>query len=486
MRNIHTEENKVEHEISKDEIKELEVSFEMETVYICGECSQGFENETNCIDHVKAHKSKCYKCEFDTYDAGILRTHEQKTHNNILEPEAVLCETCGNVYKSPLEHECHIETTHTLKDSFVASSLADVREHMPSHYNNVIGPQANSSMPCNVCGNVFSSLQYLEKHNQSVHKIVPYPCELCGLVFGELSHLQSHIESHDTSELIPCKHCDLSVKGKEDLDEHMIDKHGEVVIIHTMCRQLEDMDEDCKQMKNILKNLLEDNNAIKQELFLIRNNQANNTEKKEEHMETFKAPNRKSEPEGKKIGKEKSKTLFIGDSITNHANIDTIEEATDSIITRAKAYSAIYDEVSNKAKSAAYFPAKNFVQVVPDEAVKDDFENLIIQTGCVDITNLKTEVDPKENIEYFKQETVMSARNMFHSCLLALDRQPSLKKVVLMKQTPRYDPVITDPLQLKPMLAQLFNNTLTELWTSCPLKEKIHIGTHNIECTGAI
>ena len=142
--------------------------------------------------------------------------------------------------------------------------------------------------------------------------------------------------------------------------------------------------------------------------------------------------------------------------------------------------------MSNKAKSAAYFPAKNFVQVVPDEAVKDDFENLIIQTGCVDITNLKTEVDPKENIEYFKQETVMSARNMFHSCLFALDRQPSLKKVVLMKQTPRYDPVITDPLQLKPMLAQLFNNTLTELWTSCPLKEKIHIGTHNIECTGAI
>ena len=99
-----------------------------------------------------------------------------------------------------------------------------------------------------------------------------------------MSHLQSHIESHDTSELIPCKHCDLSVKGKEDLDEHMIDKHGEVVIIHTMCRQLEDMDEDCKQMKNILKNLLEDNNAIKQELFLIRNNQANNTEKKEAHM----------------------------------------------------------------------------------------------------------------------------------------------------------------------------------------------------------
>ena len=55
-----------------------------------------------------------------------------------------------------------------------------------------------------------------------------------------------------------------------------------------------------------------------------------------------------------------------------------------------------------------------------------------------------------------------------------------------MKHTPRYDPQVTDPLSLKPALSQMFNNLLTELWMSSPLKDRMVIGGHNIECSGAI
>ena len=55
-----------------------------------------------------------------------------------------------------------------------------------------------------------------------------------------------------------------------------------------------------------------------------------------------------------------------------------------------------------------------------------------------------------------------------------------------MKQIPRYDLLSVDPLSLKPALSQLFNNTLTELWMSCLQKDKIFIGNHNLDCTGAI
>ena len=109
-----------------------------------------------------------------------------------------------------------------------------------------------------------------------------------------------------------------------------------------------------------------------------------------------------------------------------------------------------------------------------------------MQSGSVDISNLKTEVNPIENLEYFKQETIISAKNIFDSCLLALERQPSLKSIVILKQTPRYDPLQSDPLQIKPALSQLFNNTLSELWISSPMNHKITIGTHNIDCTGAV
>ena len=55
-----------------------------------------------------------------------------------------------------------------------------------------------------------------------------------------------------------------------------------------------------------------------------------------------------------------------------------------------------------------------------------------------------------------------------------------------MKQTPRYDPLNVDPSALKPVLSNLFNNTLVQCWMSSDQKDRIHVGTHNIECTGSI
>ena len=181
-----------------------------------------------------------------------------------------------------------------------------------------------------------------------------------------------------------------------------------------------------------------------------------------------------------------SQILFIGDSISAHADIKVIADATQSKIVTAKAYSAVYDEVANVAKHAAYYPKKNFQQVIPNEVVKTTFEHLIVQAGSVDITNLKTDVNPREHLEYFKQEAVVSARNIFNSCVSAFEHQPSLKSIIILKQTPRYDPSEVDPLSIKPMLSHLFNNTLMELWMNSSLKHKIHVGNHNIDCSGAI
>ena len=55
-----------------------------------------------------------------------------------------------------------------------------------------------------------------------------------------------------------------------------------------------------------------------------------------------------------------------------------------------------------------------------------------------------------------------------------------------MKQIPRYDPAVTDPLAIKAALSQLFNTTLTDMWMTCTQRDRIVIGSHNLECTGAI
>ena len=157
-----------------------------------------------------------------------------------------------------------------------------------------------------------------------------------------------------------------------------------------------------------------------------------------------------------------------------------------SKIVSAKAYSSIHDTVANAAKYAAKFPESNFTSVIPEMLKSDKFDNLIVQAGSVDITNLKTKVQPTKHFEYFRQETVISAKNLFSACENALKRNPNLKKVVIMKQTPRYDTTEADPSSIKPVLSQLFNNSVTELWMTSQLKDKIFVGNHTIDCTGSI
>ena len=167
-----------------------------------------------------------------------------------------------------------------------------------------------------------------------MHEVNTFPCELCGLVFGMI--INNHIQSDHSSELTHCQYCDATVKDKEALELHMMEKHEEVVILHKLGKQVNDMHDDFVDLKNILKTLQEDNNAIKQELFVIRNNQVHYSSRKEEGTNFKRAPAKQPEPGRKETSEQKRKILLIVDSVVNSADIDRIEEAKDSIITRTK------------------------------------------------------------------------------------------------------------------------------------------------------
>ena len=53
-----------------------------------------------------------------------------------------------------------------------------------------------------------------------------------------------------------------------------------------------------------------------------------------------------------------------------------------------------------------------------------------------------------------------------------------------MNHVPRYDGKEVDPAGLKPNLAKFANNCMLELWLQSPLKNKILIGTHTLDCAG--
>ena len=70
-------------------------------------------------------------------------------------------------------------------------------------------------------------------------------------------------------------------------------------------------------------------------------------------------------------------------------------------------------------------------------------------SGSVDVSNLHTDKDKS------RQEVVKSTQNLFTAAVKSLSVQPSLKKVIIMKQ------ISVDPLSLKLALSQVFNSTLT-------------------------
>ena len=80
----------------------------------------------------------------------------------------------------------------------------------------------------------------------------------------------------------------------------------------------------------------------------------------------------------------------------------------------------------------------------------------------------------------------MSATNLFTVVTNALEKDLNLKKVILMKQIPRYDRVSEDPRAVKNALSQLYNDTLVQLWLGSKHKDRLTIGTHSLECVGAI
>ena len=221
------------------------------------------------------------------------------------------------------------------------------------------------------------------------------------------------------------------------------------------------------ELSNVLKSLFDNQNIIKQEMFVIRNNQATSGSKPPEARYPEPVPDvhqpqntdepvnlpentasgppasgpgsasppptrgPKTPPPRKaqsppKVTKsahadaEAPKILYIGDSISANVDVGAIEVATQAKVIKAKAYSSIHDTVSNVAKQAAKFPDSNFTDVVPTELNKDKYQCLILQAGSVDITNLNTKDEPSKYTEYFKQETVKSVTNLFNAASNAL------------------------------------------------------------------
>ena len=133
------------------------------------------------------------------------------------------------------------------------------------------------------------------------------------------------------------------------------------------------------------------------------------------------------------------KILLLGDSISGQLHSKTIEVATKATIRTTKAYSSINENNEDKVRHAPRFPTKNLNDVIAKELHKDHVDVLIVQSGSVDITNMKTDGHYAEHVEHLKQQTVVSANDLFMAVSNAAANNPHLKKIIILKQILHYD-----------------------------------------------
>ena len=224
-----------------------------------------------------------------------------------------------------------------------------------------------------------------------------------------MSSLINPIVSYHKQTIKICNYCDFETATRELIIGHIEEYHGDQVIPSDMFEKVTSIKESFDlfetfkvELKDILNKLIDEHNAVKQELFMIRNNQANDTKMKDidasikrlssligassnsnskpatipssptteglnkHNSPHYQPPKRHQSPPPQRRHPDppqpefqaEPKILFIGDSISASANIKVVEEATRAKVVTSKAYSAIHDEVTNVAKKPAFYPHK--------------------------------------------------------------------------------------------------------------------------------
>ena len=511
----------------------------------CEKCEYGALDADILKKHMMTHTGNiiftCYICEFEVTKQSILEDHKESKHSKeeVL-PDVLYCEKCEKTYqtkfhlefhncKSPYKYPCHIcefiglsvleILSHINDDHYKCEScnhFSNTKEDLEKHIQLIhketkieIAWEDQNVVQCDQCAYKCRLNIQLKKHRNTVHGNKEpitqsdelFPCNFCDLVFGHFYLLQTHMKDHHTQPQFTCRYCEFTTIENNSLEDHLVDSHEDVVLLHTTAKQVDSLKEDVVELKGLVKSLLENQNKMKEELSSLINVMSDHPLRT--HHTTVQpsppplyssvtrrpsappppAPSRTPAPPTTSKG---DSVLLVGDSISSQLHLKTIEFAMDTKVKAAKAYSATHVNISTKGKHKPKFPAKNFTEVIANELNKEKVDILLVQAGSVDITDLKTEGENIESTEYFKKETVASAKNLFNAVSSAVTDHPALKKVVIMKQTPRYDYLSSNTPGLKPLLSTLYNETLDQLGMNCTFKEKLIIGTHELNCSGGV
>ena len=329
------------------------------------------------------------------------------------EHDGVKCLDCTYTASNQTDLIVHMAELHTFtcaecQESFKSKGI--LISHMQDHMRNNNSQRSSTPVQtysCNKCEEIFTYSYLLNNHVCSPHAALS--CDQCGIKASNFKTLVAHlIEVHSTYNLtFNCNICSYEWHSKDELDDHMGKCHETLITLNGIARNQQfvsdSLDKFRTEVTKTLEKLIEENVAMKQELFILRQTTSKNTTVKEHNVSEPIHKKRVYPVEKSKVAEptntntfkevaespEKNNVLFVEDSVSRILEKGVIEKAMKSKIKHVKAYTSQHDDGS-KLKISPRFPNKNFKDVIEEETEKEAFDHMVIQSGSADITNLIT------------------------------------------------------------------------------------------------
>ena len=223
---------------------------------------------------------QCQICEFEATKQSILEDHIEHKHTQ-KEQTPYTCSKCEKTfayYFLLINHRCF----KCNKCNSIASSSSSLATHVQSIHKSIsVNITRNVLIQCEQCESKFKYNIQLKKHMASAHNKTNehkiFPCNYCDIEFGTQQYANEHAKTHHTAR-IECGYCGVSCESQSGLQDHMIKYHEASVILCTIGRQVDEIHEEMEtsqtskqEILKMLKSLVDSQNEIKQELFLVRN-----------------------------------------------------------------------------------------------------------------------------------------------------------------------------------------------------------------------
>ena len=421
------------------------------------------KNRDNVNLDNKENNYSCKQCDFSTDKDQCLKVHIQTNHQltkvdvNFINRKKIKCESCDYECKLNIQMKKHVKEKHS--PSYTCNLCDFSAEFIGEIWNHKLDKHAGDTFNFNnLDENARKNLLFnlvAEQNADLMEEIINLKKtlkEVLGQVITEFEDNMNDFKDHSKKQHVE------TTKALSDLQKQM-----------TNLERTDKPNVKPKVAKPAAQSPSPATPSSSAASLSVGKSGANQSRRPEA-----------TKPRRKTDYQRKCRALIVGDSLAHNTNFRKVEIVTNSTIKTAKAYSSVWD------KSARY-KELNVTDVVKNELKNASFNHLVLAAPTVDISNIDTaKVKPTDNTDAFKQKIGISCENMIKVAEDALANNTDLKKVTIMSHAPRYDTRDVDPVGLKPNLANFANSYFLELWLNSPMKDKIFIGSHNLECSADV